>query len=104
MLANDAVRLPKVIVFTGPNGSGSKGGRIEGRMINDKKDFTFETVLSNDRNLLLLQKAKEQGYFVRGIYVLTSNVDINIARVQAKKALGGHGVPEEKISIGVMMI
>ena len=66
-------------------------------MINDKKDFTFETVLSTDRNLLLLQKAKEQGYFVRGIYVLTSNVDINVARVQAREALGGHGVPEEKI-------
>lgn len=66
-------------------------------MINDKKDFTFETVLSTDRNLLLLQKAKDQGYFVRGIYVLTSNVDINVARVQAREALGGHGVPEEKI-------
>ena len=25
MLANDAVRLPEVIVFAGPNGSGSKG-------------------------------------------------------------------------------
>lgn len=66
-------------------------------MINDKKDFTFETVLSTNRNLLLLQKAKEKGYFVRGIYVLTSNVDINFARVQAREALGGHGVPEEKI-------
>lgn len=66
-------------------------------MIKSKKDFTFETVLSTDRNLLLLQKAKEQGYFVRGIYVLTSNVDINVARVHAREALGGHGVPEEKI-------
>lgn len=66
-------------------------------MIENREDFTFETVLSTDRNLLLLQKAKEQGYFVRGIYVLTSNVDINVARVQAREALGGHGVPEEKI-------
>ncbi len=54
-------------------------------------------MLSTNRNLLLLQKAKEQGYFVRGIYVLTSNVDINVARVHAREALGGHGVPEEKI-------
>lgn len=74
-----------------------KAEELRERMINDKKDFTFETVLSTDRNLLLLQKAKEQGYFVRGIYVLTSNVDINVARVQAREALGGHGVPEEKI-------
>lgn len=66
-------------------------------MIENKKDFTFETVLSTDRNLLLLQRAKEQGYFVRGIYVLTSNVDINVARVHVREAIGGHGVPEDKI-------
>lgn len=74
-----------------------KAEELREYMIENKKDFTFETVLSTDRNLLLLQKAKEQGYFVRGIYVLTSNVDINVARVQAREALGGHGVPEEKI-------
>ncbi len=28
---------------------------------------------------------------------MTSNVDINVARVHAREALGGHGVPEEKI-------
>lgn len=67
------------------------------RMIAEKKDFTFETVLSTERNLLLLQKAKEQGYFVRGIYVLTANPDINVARVFARQALGGHGVPEDKV-------
>ena len=30
-------------------------------------------------------------------YVLTCNADINVARVNAREALGGHGVPEEKI-------
>ena len=40
-------------------------------MIEQKRDFTFETVLSTDRSLLLLRNAKEQGYFVRCIYVLT---------------------------------
>lgn len=74
-----------------------KAEELREYMIQSKKDFTFETVLSTDRNLFLLQRAKEQGYFVRGIYVLTANVDINVARVQAREALGGHGVPEEKI-------
>lgn len=74
-----------------------KAEELREHMIENKKDFTFETVLSTDRNLRLLLKAKEQGYFVRGIYVLTSNADINVARVNARKALGGHGVPEEKI-------
>lgn len=74
-----------------------KAEELRERMIVDRKDFTFETVLSTDRNLLLLQRAKEKGYFIRGIYVLTCNADINVARVNAREALGGHGVPEEKI-------
>lgn len=37
-------------------------------MLDKGEDFTFETVLSTDRNLKLLKKAKEKGYFVRGIY------------------------------------
>ena len=74
-----------------------KAEELREEMIEDKQDFTFETVLSTDRNLNLLRKAKEKGYFVRGIYVLTIDPDINIARVTAREALGGHGVPEEKI-------
>lgn len=61
------------------------------------QSFTFETVLSTDRNLKLLQKAKESGYFIRCIYVLTANVDINVARVKSRELNGGHGVPEDKI-------
>ena len=63
----------------------------------DKKSFTFETVLSTERNLNLLKRAKKQGYFIRCIYVLTSDVNINIVRVRSRESLGGHGVPEDKI-------
>lgn len=74
-----------------------KAEELRENMIENRKDFTFETVLSTDRNLQLLKKAKEQGYFVRGIYVLTANVDINVARVHVRELTGGHSVPEEKI-------
>ncbi len=74
-----------------------KAEELREKMILEKKDFTFETVLSTDRNLILLRKAKEKGYFIRCIYVLTYNSGINVARVNARKALGGHGVPEDKI-------
>jgi len=67
------------------------------QIIDINQSFTFETVLSTDRNLQLLKKAKEKGYFVRCIYVLTSNPDINISRVAVRTAFGGHPVPEEKI-------
>ena len=74
-----------------------KAEELRESMIERRKNFTFETVLSTERNLLLLRKAKENGYFIRGIYVLTANADINVARVNAREALGGHGVPEEKV-------
>lgn len=61
------------------------------------EDFTFETVLSTERNLRLLERAKAQGYFVRCIYVLTKGPKVNISRVNVRAALGGHSVPEEKI-------
>lgn len=74
-----------------------KAEQLREDMITQKKDFTFETVLSTDRNLLLLKKAKNSGFFVRGIYVLTIDPRINISRVNAREALGGHGVPKDKI-------
>ena len=74
-----------------------KAEELREQMIREKREFTFETVLSTDRNLNLLQHAKEEGYFIRGIYVLTADPSINVARVKAREALGGHGVPEEKI-------
>ncbi len=76
-----------------------KAEQLRREMLNGGRDFTFETVLSTDRNLKLLREAKARGYFVRGIYVLTADPNINIARVNARVALGGHGVPEEKIRI-----
>ena len=65
--------------------------------ISNGKDFTFETVLSTRRNLDLLIKAKQKGYFIRCFYVLTADVEVNIARVKMREMQGGHGVPEEKI-------
>jgi predicted ABC-type ATPase len=65
--------------------------------LREGRDFTFETVLSTERNLDLIARAKEKGYFVRCIYVLTSDVSVNISRVRSREKSGGHGVPEEKI-------
>ena len=74
-----------------------KAEELREKALSDKMDFTFETVLSTDRNLNLLKRAKDNGYFIRGIYVLTASPEINIARVKVREASGGHGVPEDKI-------
>lgn len=62
-----------------------------------KLDFTFETVLSTERNLNLLKRAKESGYHIESIFVLTSDENINVDRVCYRFVTGGHDVPEEKI-------
>ena len=67
------------------------------KYVKEHKSFTFETVLSTDRNLKLLKKAKAEGYFIRCIYVLTCDSNINVARVKSRESQGGHGVPEDKI-------
>lgn len=60
-------------------------------------DFSFETVLSTERNLHLLSRAKSANYFIRCYYVLTSDPLINVYRVNSRVKLGGHDVPTDKI-------
>ena len=74
-----------------------KAEAIRNMLVEKKADFTFETVLSTERNLLLMQKAKKRGYEIQCIYVLTCNADINAARVKGRVREGGHDVPEDKI-------
>ena len=70
---------------------------IRNSLIDENKSFTFETVLFTDRNLKLLQKAKDNGYFIRCIYILTADPKINVYRVEIRTAFGGHSVPKDKI-------
>ena len=65
--------------------------------LNKKEDITFETVLSSKYKLDILKMAKEQGYFIKCIFVLTSNPLINVARVEARVISGGHNVDHNKI-------
>jgi predicted ABC-type ATPase len=74
-----------------------KAETLRNKLLEKKTDFTFETVLSTNRNLHLLQKPKETGYEIQCIYVLTCNSDINVARVKGRVFDGGHDVPEDKI-------
>lgn len=66
-------------------------------LVNSKSDFTFETVLSTDRNLKLLKCARDNGYFIRCYYILTADPDINVQRVRIRVQAGGHDVPVEKV-------
>lgn len=61
------------------------------------QEFCFETVLSTERNLKLLKRARAKGYFIRCYYILTADSIINVWRVKARVESGGHNVPEEKV-------
>lgn len=65
--------------------------------IGKKEDFTFETVLSSKYKLDILEKAKAEGYFIKCIFILTVDPNINVARVEMRVAGGGHAVKREKI-------
>ena len=65
--------------------------------LSQNKSFSFETVLSTDRNLDLLKRARNAGYEIFMVYVLTRDVSINVERVRERVEKGGHAVPEEKI-------
>ena len=65
--------------------------------IKNKEDFTFETVLSSKYKIDILNKAKSECYFIKGIFVLTVDPQINISRVKTRIANGGHGVAKDKI-------
>lgn len=67
------------------------------KCVEENKSFTFETVLSTERNLNLLKRAKQKGFFIRCVYILTVNPDINVSRIKSREKAGGHGVPEDKV-------
>lgn len=48
--------------------------------IKRKEDFTFETVLSSNYKLDLLNEAKAAGYFIKCVFLLTKSPLINVKR------------------------
>lgn len=66
-------------------------------MLSEHNDFTFESVLSTERNYNLMKRSRDEGYRVICVYVLTADVEINISRVKFRADNGGHDVTEDKI-------
>lgn len=65
--------------------------------ISEKKDFTFETVLSSEYKMDILRKAKEEGYFIKCVFVLTADANLNVLRIASRVAKGGHNVETNKV-------
>lgn len=65
--------------------------------IGEGQDFLVETVLSSDKYLDDIHRARSLGYQIGVIYVGLASPDDAIARVALREARGGHGVPKDKI-------
>lgn len=65
--------------------------------IKAKRSFVMETVFSHESKLELISDARGTGYRIVVFHLNVASSDIAVARVQARKAEGGHDVPEAKI-------
>lgn len=70
---------------------------IRKKLLEYKKSFTFETVMSSYDKIELLKLSKSLGYRNYLYYISTSDPSINISRVKNRVAFKGHDVPEDKI-------
>ena len=59
-------------------------------------DVMYETVMSHPSRIAELQQAKGAGYHVTVLFIATEDPDVNVQRVAARVAAGGHDVPADR--------
>jgi predicted ABC-type ATPase len=91
------VANPGVTLEKSQSGAWDEGRGLLERAIDERLDYAFETTLGGRTIPALLEKAMEAGIEVRIWYVGLTNVELHIARVQARVKRGGHDIPEERI-------
>ncbi|MGN0485055.1 MAG: hypothetical protein ACI4HI_16040 [Lachnospiraceae bacterium] len=75
----------------------AKSTELRTKAIHNHADFTFEMVMTTERNLRILRDAKENGYYICCIYVLTKDPKINTERISHRLQLGGNDLSDEVI-------
>jgi len=53
----------------------------------ERRSFTFETVLSTERNLDLLSRAKDAGFHIESVFVLTADPELTLAFKQVRNSV-----------------
>ena len=84
-----------------PEAAAIRAGRIMLEQIREHvkkhENFAFETTLSGRTYARMIPAWQAAGYRVKLIFLSLPDVDLAIARVAARVAQGGHGVPEDVI-------
>jgi predicted ABC-type ATPase len=68
------------------------------KLLASKVSFTFETVMSHASKVKMLAQAQRAGYRTYLYFIATDDPEINISRVRNRVKLGGHSVPEDRIT------
>ena len=71
---------------------------IRKKLLESRKTFTFETVMSSPDKIELLSLAQKLGYRTYLYYIATNGGGVNLSRVENRVKQGGHSVPKDKIS------
>jgi predicted ABC-type ATPase len=61
-------------------------------MIETRQSFIFETTLSSQQSMRLMQEAKAAGFTVGLYYVALDSVETNVERVRQRVLKGGHSL------------
>lgn len=82
-----------------PQAPSLQGGKFSTRSnhLARRESFAVETTLSGKSYIQTMQYARELGYSVVLLYIGTSGVEINLARIQRRVIGGGHDVPESDV-------
>jgi predicted ABC-type ATPase len=67
------------------------------QLLNDGKDFAFETTLATRSYVGLIKKAKLKGYKITLLYFWLSSPELAISRVAKRVSLGGHNIPVDVV-------
>lgn len=71
---------------------------LQRQLLKRKATFTFETVMSHPSKVAMLHAAQSAGYRTYLYFIATDDPEINRSRVRNRVKLGGHPVPEDKIT------
>jgi len=69
---------------------------IKESLLSARKSFTFETSLSTENDLILPEIAKNLGYVIESIFVLTCDALLNVKRIKSRVLKGGNDVIKDK--------
>jgi len=69
---------------------------LRAQALRARQEVMYETVMSHPSKIAELQQAKAAGYDITVVLVATNDPGVNVQRVAARVAAGGHDVPEDR--------